>query len=1107
MAQNINKQTIVNLLKDKNFEELFISELLWNRPVNTTLPSVVFNGGDYIPKSVAQKNGLEVLECILPKIPTPTECKAIDVYMRRLAKDYIAIYHTSNGSAQVWAAPIKKEERIQVVCINIGDPDKNADYFCPKINMLAFGIEEDDITIIDVKDRVQKAFAVNSEKITKSFYDGFKKEHKSFAAFISGINDSLPADQNKEKQWYASIMLNRLMFCYFIQKKNFLDNNPNYLNDKLKYVIENEGKDKYFSSFYRGFLRRLFSEGLNTPGRASTEFMEKFGNIPYLNGGLFDTHIIETQYTNIEIPDKAFENLFTFFDNWNWCLDTRVTATGHDINPDVLGYIFEQYINDRAQMGAYYTKEDITGYIAKNCIIPFIFDKMKGISAVAKYFRPAGYVWQHLKNSSKTYIYDAMKRGADNWRQSLPPEIADGIDTDKPNLLQRRRLWNNAADPKSALPTETWREAIARHQRCDTIAYLIANGSITDPNALITNNLNILEFAIDIIRNVDMERDYLFIKKFYEILKSVTILDPTCGSGAFLFAALNILEPLYEECIAKMKTAHNRFETELDEINKHYRSNDQYFIFKSIILRNLYGVDIMPEAIEVAKLRLFLKLVAVVDCDPRKENLGLDPLPDIDFNIRCGNTLVGYANEHELEVANYNEDMFTVQDFRDKVAEEMAKISLAYKRYRDIQLNQQKEERIEDFKQSKDELQCRLGVLNTILNKRLHSAKPNILSLDNWTAQTRPFHWIAEFYEIIQNGGFDVIIGNPPYVVYTDSSFAYKVDKTYKTISCSNLYAYCIERSNQLLSDCGLFGMIVPNSIISADKMQPLQKLITTNKQCWISNYSWRPSKLFEGANMLLAIVITCKSTIEKQFSTIYHRWYNEYRASLFECINYEDITNLKRIGTLIKMPNTVVNGILNKMKDKSNDQVLSSSFKQITNNNVLYYFRAVLYWFKVLDRIPIFKEDGIPCTTGEMKPLFFATDKIRNAAIAFLSSSCFFLNYVIWSSCQVVNSRDFYVHFKPENLNDDLLERLSELSQKLQNDFQNNSEVKTRYYKKKGREFTMEKQYFYIKKSKPIIDEIDTLLASHYGFTEEELDFIINYDIKYRMGDELGEE
>ncbi len=63
-----------------------------------------------------------------------------------------------------------------------------------------------------------------------------------------------------------------------------------------------------------------------------------------------------------------------------------------------------------------------------------------------------------------------------------------------------------------------------------------------------------------------------------------------------------------------------------------------YFILKSIIVNNLYGVDIMEEAVEICKLRLFLKLVAQVETPAR-----LEPLPDIDFNIRAGNTLVGYA--------------------------------------------------------------------------------------------------------------------------------------------------------------------------------------------------------------------------------------------------------------------------------------------------------------------------------------------------------------------------------------------------------------------------------------------------------------------------------
>ena len=66
--------------------------------------------------------------------------------------------------------------------------------------------------------------------------------------------------------------------------------------------------------------------------------------------------------------------------------------------------------------------------------------------------------------------------------------------------------------------------------------------------------------------------------------------------------------------------------------------NRRYFILKSIIINNLYGVDIMEEAVEICKLRLFLKLVAQVDDVDQ-----LEPLPDIDFNIRPGNTLVGFA--------------------------------------------------------------------------------------------------------------------------------------------------------------------------------------------------------------------------------------------------------------------------------------------------------------------------------------------------------------------------------------------------------------------------------------------------------------------------------
>ncbi len=117
------------------------------------------------------------------------------------------------------------------------------------------------------------------------------------------------------------------------------------------------------------------------------------------------------------------------------------------------------------------------------------------------------------------------------------------------------------------------------------------------------------------------------------------------GSGAFLFAALNMLELLYEICIDKMEELggpkYADFADELKRIGQH--PNRQYFILKSIIVNNLYGTDIMEEAVEICKLRLFLKLVAQVD-DVRK----IEPLPDIDFNIRAGNTLVGYSNLEQI---------------------------------------------------------------------------------------------------------------------------------------------------------------------------------------------------------------------------------------------------------------------------------------------------------------------------------------------------------------------------------------------------------------------------------------------------------------------------
>src|SRR5207249_5975106 len=97
--------------------------------------------------------------------------------------------------------------------------------------------------------------------------------------------------------------------------------------------------------------------------------------INYLNGGLFLPHRVELDNPDIRIPDKAFENLLKLFQAYSWNLNDTPGGEDNEINPDVLGYIFEKYINQKA-FGAYYTRPEITEYLNERTIDPLILGKV-----------------------------------------------------------------------------------------------------------------------------------------------------------------------------------------------------------------------------------------------------------------------------------------------------------------------------------------------------------------------------------------------------------------------------------------------------------------------------------------------------------------------------------------------------------------------------------------------------------------------------------------------------------------------------------------------------------------------------------------------------------
>ena len=397
---------------------------------------------------------------------------------------------------------------------------RRGDSLLQRLQAIAFSLEEEEsLGVTKVASRVRQAMDV--EKVTKQFYERFRRELDAFQGFIDGITEQ------GGREWYASLMLNRMMFIYFVQKQGFLDGDTDYLRNRLCMVQQKTGTGR-FQQFYRIFLLRLFHEGLGQPeSERAPDLAELLGKIPFLNGGLFDAHDLERDNPDISIPDEAFERVFTFFEGYHWHLDERPRREDNEINPDVLGYIFEKYINQK-QMGAYYTKEDITGYITRNTVIPFLFDAAKKECPVA--FSLGGGVWRLLQDDPDRYIYPAVAHGV-AWRYlpdidperlerpiELPEEITAGI-----NDVSKRGEWNSPAADEYALPTETWREVVARRQRYAEVREQLTSGEVQDVNDLITLNLDIEQFAKDVI--VQSEGPEL-LRAFWHGMRDVSVLDP-----------------------------------------------------------------------------------------------------------------------------------------------------------------------------------------------------------------------------------------------------------------------------------------------------------------------------------------------------------------------------------------------------------------------------------------------------------------------------------------------------------------------------------------------------------------------------------------------------
>ncbi len=1091
-----------------DFPRLFVDGLGWNHYF--TEPFVVrVNDRDYTLKPFAEKAGFAVYECdssVDNNIPQYPIRRKIESEVAKRTFEHLIIFTDPGRKAQVWQW-VRRETGKPAACREYPFPAGQTDLL-QRLQQLAFTLEDEatGIVVSDVTGRVRPAFDV--EKVTKRFYDRFSTELTAFGGFIDGIT------AQGDRDWYASLMLNRMMFVYFVQKQGFLDGDLDYLRNRLKMVQEQSGGGR-FQQFYRIFLLRLFHEGLGQPeAQRAPDLAALLGKVPFLNGGLFDVHDLERDNPDISIPDAAFKRVFDFFDDYRWHLDERPYREDNEINPDVLGYIFEKYVNQK-QMGAYYTKEDITGYISRNTVIPFLFDAARKECPVA--FGLDGGVWRLLRDDPDHYIYPSVGHGIIwNAREAeaptpldapfdLPDEIVPGVGD-----VSKRGGWNRPAPSDYALHTETWREVVARRQRYAKVRDKLASGEVQNVNDLITLNLDIERFAKDVIAQSEGAE---LLRAFWHSMRDVSVLDPTCGSGAFLFAALNVLEPLYTACLEGMRgflgdaerSERKRspehlgdFRRILEQVDRH--PSEHYFILKSIVLNNLYGVDIMEEAVEICKLRLFLKLVAQLETYDQ-----IEPLPDIDFNIRPGNTLVGFTSLDAVRQAmtitrggQFRALDEEQQETLERIEEDAEVGSRVFDQFRKQQTTLGGEVTPVDKATLKESLHQLETQLNGYLANEYGVNPQDSAAYDDWSASHRPFHWFVEFYEIMNKGGFDVIIGNPPYVEYSKVKTDYTI-KGFATEDCGNLYAFVVERNKGLCSRDGRTSMIVPHSAICTDRMAELQTILFDDSVTWVSTFDIRPSKLFEGVDQRLCIYVSLRrNSGQVLFSSRYHRWHPDNRPTLLQALEYVDSTSVEFTNSVPKMQSLLETQVVEKLKRLAPLGVSLSKGRGQT----IYYHNAPRYWVRAMDFAPYFwnERDGEQTST-QVKDLSFATEEDASAIAAALNSSLFYWWFLLLSDCRHLNLRE--IESFPlglERLDKSAKQELSELTDELMVSFKHHSQRKETRYKATGKVVYDE---FDQKPSKPIVDKIDRVLAQHYGFTEEELDFIINYDIKYRMGRE----
>ncbi|MHA1309667.1 MAG: Eco57I restriction-modification methylase domain-containing protein [Candidatus Helarchaeota archaeon] len=321
---------------------------------------------------------------------------------------------------------------------------------------------------------------------------------------------------------------------------------------------------------------------------------------------------------------------------------------------------------------------------------------------------------------------------------------------------------------------------------------------------------------------------------FLKTINDLKLLDPACGSGHFILESIYIIEQIYYKLRSKQVLKLNNYQ-----------------IKKNIILNNIFGVDLSQNAIEITNTRIFLNLISSFS------NIeDIFKLPNIECNIKVGNSVLGFSRLSDIKnnFNNYNSFVKKIEEinyFKNKlknittynlddyykIKEKTKHLSKIITKELDLLFVDQLQKNIKDIR----------------LEQKKSISYPNIQKLC-------PFHWFLEFDIIYHGNGFDIIIGNPPYIRQEKIHYKLLLKHLYKTYSgTADLFVYFLERSIQILKSGGYLGFIVSNKFIKTNYGVKIRKFILDH--CKIKEYIDEfDYKIFKNVSIDTCILILLKN-------------------------------------------------------------------------------------------------------------------------------------------------------------------------------------------------------------------------------------------------------